>query len=318
MVSQHRYKVSAVIPVSEERSAGPGNSAGNKFWTDFRQEFRLIAMNSRTDNPHINSPFLYLGDDDVNGAAAYLAGLMTHFGLDYEHRPSDTVLEDGILKRDWSVLVISDYPAENISAELMRALTGKVADGMGLLMIGGWESYQGQGGGYHGTALGEILPVIISAEDDRLNSSGPCLVASVRGSHPIVEGLPFESDAPGVGGFNRFEASDPAEVVLESRRYRAVSDRTPGTVQGTARSLPAGHHLELLSDPEPLLVCGTHGKGRTCAWASDVAPHWVGGLVDWGPERVEARGKNHAGDIEVGNLYAEFFSRMLRWTAGLI
>jgi len=259
----------------------------------------------------MNSPFLYLGDDDVNGAAAYLAGVMNHFGLTYEHRPSDTALEAEVLERDWSALVLSDYPAGNISDNLMKALAGRVADGMGLLMIGGWESYQGQGGGYHGTPLGNILPVSISPEDDRMNSSGPCLVTAVSESHPIVEGLPFGRDAPGVGGFNRFEAKDAGDVVLESRRYQAVFDRA---VQGAAGS----HRLEPLSNPDPLLVTGMHGKGRTCAWASDVAPHWVGGLVDWGGSRVEARGKGHAGEIEVGNLYAEFFSRMLRWTAGLI
>jgi len=265
-------------------------------------------MNSRTDNPHINSPFLYLGDDDVNAAAAYLAGVMTHFDLDYEHRPSDTALGTEVLERDWSALILSDYPAGNISAELMKALAGKVADGMGLMMIGGWESYQGAGGNYHGTALGNILPVTISSEDDRVNSSGPCLIAAVRDSHPIVQGLPFDGDAPGVGGFNSFEAADTGEVVLESRRYRAVFDG------GAAGS----HRLEPISDPEPLLVTGKYGKGRTCAWASDVAPHWVGGLVDWGSGRVEARGKDHAGEIEVGDLYARFFSRMLQWTAGLI
>ncbi len=30
------------------------------------------------------------------------------------------------------------------------------------------------------------------------------------------------------------------------------------------------------------LVVGQHGRGRTAALATDVAPHWVGGLVDWG------------------------------------
>ncbi len=279
----------------------------NKFWTDYRREFRLIVMN---ENPFSNSPFLYLGDDDVNGAAAYLAGVMTHYGLEYEHRPSSSALDSEILNQDWSALIISDYPAENISGELMKALARRVADGMGLLMIGGWESFQGQGGGYQGTPLGNILPVFISSEDDRVNSPGPCLIAAVLDSHPIVEGLPFGTDSPGVGGFNRFRAADGCEVILESRLYRASF----GGKQETA----GGHSLESLSEADPLLVSGMHGKGRTCAWASDVAPHWVGGLVDWGSGRVEARGNGHAGEIEVGDLYARFFSRMLQWTAGLI
>ena len=250
-----------------------------------------------------SGPFLYLGDDDVDGAAAYLAGVMTHYGLEYEHLPSDSALEPEVLNQDWSALIISDYPAGNISGDLMSALAQRVADGMGLLMIGGWDSYQGIGGDYNGTLLGDLLPVIISPDDDRVNSSGPCLI-SVKNNHPIIAGLPFGTDAPGVGGFNRFLAAEGSEVILESRRYKA--------------SFNGCHHLEPLSDAEPLLVTGVHGKGRVCAWASDVAPHWVGGLVDWGPERIEARGNDYAGPIEVGNLYAEFFSGMCRWTAGLL
>ena len=250
-------------------------------------------------NDKKQKPFLYLGDDNINGAAAYLAGVMTHFCLDYEHRPSDTALEADILTNDWSALIVSDYPAGNISGEIMKGLAEKAAAGMGFLMIGGWESYQGQSGHYYGTTLGNILPVTISPDDDRVNSSGPCLISKVK-NHPIINGLPFETDGPGIGGFNRFKAKEEADVVLESRRYTAFADSG------------AGHRLTPLAGADPLLVTGSHGKGRVCAWASDVAPHWVGGLVDWGDERVES------GSIEVGDLYAAFFANMLRWTAGLL
>ena len=247
----------------------------------------------------IQNPFLYLGDDSIDGAAAYLTGVMTHFGLDYVHRPSDTALEADILKKEWSALIISDYPAGNISGEIMKAIAEKAAAGMGFLMIGGWESYQGQAGHYHGTTLGNILPVTISPDDDRVNSSGPCLISKVK-NHPIINGLPIETDVPGIGGFNKFVAKEGAEVVLDSRRYTAIADSN------------TGHRLIPLTGADPLLVTGQYGMGRVCAWASDVAPHWVGGLVDWGDERVES------GSIEVGDLYAAFFANMLRWTAGLL
>ena len=33
----------------------------------------------------------------------------------------------------------------------------------------------------------------------------------------------------------------------------------------------------------PLLVTGTHGKGRTLAWTSDVGPHWLPPeFIAWG------------------------------------
>ena len=39
----------------------------------------------------------------------------------------------------------------------------------------------------------------------------------------------------------------------------------------------------------PVLVIGTAGHGRAAAFASDIAPHWVGGFVDWGDSRVTAQ-----------------------------
>jgi hypothetical protein len=257
------------------------------------------------NKPDLEHPILYLGDDTVDAAAAYLAGVMAHHGLGYEHRPSNESLNTDVLKRRWSLIVISDYPAGNIPLDVQSGLADMVGAGMGLLMLGGWDSFQGLGGNYSGTRLGNILPVVLDTGDDRINSSGPCLISKVK-NHPIVDGLPFASDTPGIGGFNRFEAKEDGEVVLESRIYRASADPD------------AGHIFIPESEMNPLLVTGTHGKGRVCAWASDVAPHWVGGLVDWGPERVEARGPGGAGAVEVGNLYAEFFRNMLLWTAGVM
>ncbi len=272
-------------------------------WTDLKREFRLPGMDK--NKPYPEYPFLYLGDDTVDAAAGYLAGVMSHYGMDYEHHPSCESIDSSVLTGYWSAIVISDYPAGNIPSDVMAGLADMVAAGMGLLMLGGWESFQGQGGNYHGTILGDILPVTLMNEDDRVNSSGPCLIKKLK-NHPIIDNLPFESDTPGIGGFNRFEAKSGAEVVLESRIYRASVDRG------------GEHRLTAVPGRSPLLVTGRHDDGRVCAWASDAAPHWVGGLVDWGAERIEARGTGEATAIEVGNLHAEFFANMLRWTAGLI
>ena len=64
--------------------------------------------------------------------------------------------------------------------------------------------------------------------------------------------------------------------------------------------------------PLPALVLGHHGHGRTAAFLSDVAPHWVGGLVDWGPSRVTAQASG-APAIEVGSGYAQFWRQLLTW-----
>ena len=48
----------------------------------------------------------------------------------------------------------------------------------------------------------------------------------------------------------------------------------------------------------------------------DVAPHWVGGFVDWGLPRVTAEAKG-GNAIEVGHDYAKFWKQLLQWTAAM-
>jgi uncharacterized membrane protein len=63
-------------------------------------------------------------------------------------------------------------------------------------------------------------------------------------------------------------------------------------------------------------VLGKLGKGRTAAFLSDVAPHWVGGFVDWGPRRVKSKAPG-AAEIEVGSYYAQFWKQLLAWVGRL-
>jgi uncharacterized membrane protein len=143
------------------------------------------------------------------------------------------------------------------------------------------------------------LPVHIAKHDDRVNCDQPALVRCVT-EHPIGGGLPWETRPPTIGGFNRLTAKDDATVVLEVERFEA---RQKNDVM----------KFESL-DRHPLLIVGSHGKGRTAALATDLAPHWVGGLVDWGiGERVVAGAPE---TIEVGAHYAQFVQNLLNWTGG--
>jgi len=84
----------------------------------------------------------------------------------------------------YDVVVLSDieqevlvlYPWERMQDTPMgpnrlESIREFVRNGGGLIMIGGWESFQGSGGGYHGTLIEEILPVRISPEDALLMSA---------------------------------------------------------------------------------------------------------------------------------------------------
>ncbi len=240
----------------------------------------------------------YLGDDDLGGAAIYLAGVMTHFGLPFEHVQSTDSPDDEFLSRRDRLYVISDYPAERFQPGQMEYIAECVRQGSGLVMFGGWESFHGRLGEYHCSPLVEVLPVEMADEDDRRNQAQPCLIKKTA-EHAILGDIPWQTP-PGIGGFNAFRAKPDAETLLSSVRFSVdcradVFTFTPG-------------------DEAPLLVVGKHGQGRTAALATDVAPHWVGGLVDWGNRRVV----QDVGDdfIDVGNWYAQFFRQLLGWAGG--
>jgi len=251
-----------------------------------------------------NGKVLYLGDTGAKQAAAYLSGVMHHAGIAFDYFPSDFKMTDDVLARDYAAIILSDYAADNFTDAQAKKIVERVRSGMGLLMLGGWESYKGTGGNYDQSPIADVLPVIVSDKDDRVNSFCPYYVEIVA-EHDILDGLPFEASPPAVGGFNRFEAKDNDEVaiLLVSRRLFCAL-------------LEEGYQFDLAEEVDPMLVVAEGDGGRVACFASDVAPHWIGGMVDWGNERVRAQADG-AGEVEVGNWYAEFFAKLVKWTAQL-
>jgi hypothetical protein len=247
----------------------------------------------------VDKRICYLGDGALDGPARYLAGIMQHYGLPFDHIADDCPPGQAFAGRDYGLCVISDYPSANFTRDQMEHVAARVRRGAGLVMLGGWRSFHGQAGEYHLTPLAEVLPVEMQSSDDRFNSAYPCVMNKI-GAHPIVDGLPFDRPSS-VGGFNRLRARDEAAVVLTAIQF--TSERVDGEFRF------------LRGEEAPLLVVGSHGEGRTAAFATDVAPHWVGGFVDWGDERVI---ENVGGrTIDVGNWFARFFANLLIWTGRL-
>jgi uncharacterized membrane protein len=241
----------------------------------------------------------YLGDDTLAGAAVYLAGIMTHFGLDFDHVPSTDPPDAAFNARQYALYVLSDYLRARLADEHLDHLVRSVRSGSGLLMIGGWESFHGRLGEYHETPLADVLPVQMLAEDDRRNCAQPCLVEKVA-DHEILEGLPWDMP-PAIGGFNALTPKPHAQTLLRAATFAVRF---------------GGERFEFTAGEEwPLLVVGEYGLGRTAALATDVAPHWVGGWVDWGDRRIVQDIANSF--IEVGNWYARFFRNLLAWTGRL-
>jgi uncharacterized membrane protein len=130
----------------------------------------------------------------------------------------------------------------------LRLLKAYVEAGGGLLMFGGYYSFQGINGGarYHKTPVEEVLPVTCLSVDDRVEVPEGFAPVICREGHPVVKGL--GGDWPMLLGFNEVVAKPGAEVVATvSSDYGAL----------------------------PLLVTGTYGKGRSLVWTSDIGPHWL-------------------------------------------
>ena len=265
----------------------------------------------------MSNRILYAGDTDMATAAAYLAGVLTHAGLPFDYVPSDAPLSRSAAPGVPRSYVLSDYPVKNLSDDDFRRIVGAVEGGSGLLMVGGWESFHGADGEYHRSPLAPVLPVLMQDSDDRVGAAQPCLVEK-RADHPVLDGLPWDHP-PGIGGYNRVRPRAGAEVLLSARHVTVElrpAEAGAGADEGAATDGGSDHRYVFTpGERAPLLVVGRYGRGRVAALTTDVAPHWVGGLVDWGPERVVARAPG-APEIDVGSWYAEFLTRLVRWTMG--
>lgn len=252
----------------------------------------------------MTAPILYCGDTSLESAASYLAGLLSHFGWDFDYVPSHVKMTPDLLARPHSLIILSDYPALQFEAAHQQMVIEQVERGTGLLMIGGWESFHGFGGNWDTAPLARVLPVEISKQDDRVNFDQPALL------HPAAKdrklwGLPWFERPPTVGGLNQFQPRSESEVWLMATRYSPRFDVATGSIQWPTSG-----------ESFPALVTSSFGQGRTAAFATDVAPHWVGGFVDWGPTRVTAQAPG-AQAIEVGGSYATFWQQLLSWTGRL-
>ncbi|HET7714018.1 MAG TPA: glutamine amidotransferase [Bauldia sp.] len=133
----------------------------------------------------------------------------------------------------------------------LDALRDYVAAGGGLVMVGGYMTFQGidAKARYHGTAVEEALPVTISPHDDRVEMPQGVKPRVVDRDHPIVRNV--AGSWPALLGYNRLTPKPDANVVA-------------------------------LVGNDPLIVAGAFEKGRSVAFASDCGPHWAPpAFVNW-------------------------------------
>ena len=171
--------------------------------------------------------------------------------------------------RAYDAVVLSDIGANTLLlppdvwlhgkpvANRLKLLRDWTAEGGGLVMAGGYLSFQGIDGKarWRRTAVEEALPVECLAYDDRIEVPEGFHPRITHTTHPIMKGIPREW--PVLLGAN--------EVTLRMR--------------------PSCELLAMLPEDQgghPLLAVGEWQRGRTVAWMSDIGPHWApADFVNW-------------------------------------
>jgi uncharacterized membrane protein len=181
------------------------------------------------------------GDFEVERLANHVAGAGFPTTLEELRRYSAVVLSD--IGANTLLLHPDTFDRSIPRPDRLSAIREYVAEGGGLVMIGGYLSFQGieAKGQWAGTAVEAALPVTIERHDDRVEAPQGVAPIMADGSHEITAGLPREW--PVLLGYNRVRPRDDASVLVR------VGD-------------------------DPLIVAGQFGRGRSVAFTSDCGPHW--------------------------------------------
>ncbi|TWU43013.1 hypothetical protein Q31b_20480 [Novipirellula aureliae] len=186
--------------------------------------------------------------------------------LTYQWIPSDTAsrwpipLDNSFGVGKYDIYIIGDVDADAIGREQLEKLREAVSAGAGLMMLGGYHTYDA--GGYASSPLADVLPIRMDASRRRDISEeiqadaadqipGPLKIELAR-SHPITN----------LGSSDPEQVWDSLPPLLGANRF--VGPKVAPGVQ------------VLLETPQkqPLLVVGEFGRGRTAAIAFDSTWRW--------------------------------------------
>ena len=205
---------------------------------------------------------------EYNEGVAWLRNALEAHGWIVDFQPSHIAARDfpstSEALADYACVMLSDIGANTlllhpetftkskVLPNRLHAIRDYVANGGGLVMIGGYLTFQGidAKGQYAGTAVEEALPVILMRADDRVESPQGVQPAVGDAAHPIVRDV--AGAWPALLGYNRVIPKAGSSLIA--------------SVNGA----------------DPLLVAGSFGKGRGVAFTSDCGPHWAPPpFVDW-------------------------------------
>lgn len=158
--------------------------------------------------------------------------------------------------KQYDVIIISDIGANSfllsnhtfseskVGPNRLQLLHDYVEQGGGLLMVGGYLTFQGidAKARYKGTPIERCLPVDMLVNDDRVELPEGTTPIVEQSNHAILKDIPKEW--PPFLGYNRLIAKPDADVLV-------------------------------YANDDPFLSVTSYGKGRSAAFASDCSPHWA-------------------------------------------
>jgi uncharacterized membrane protein len=225
----------------------------------------LLAGETFTIASHASAGFTAFSSGQYNNGAEHFLAAAASAGHVIEQVPSERCERDfprsaealaayaAVILSDISALTLLFTPESRlgqVSQNRLVLLRDYVEEGGGLMMAGGYTSFQGMDGAarFHGTPLEECLPVSCLPYADGLEAPEG-LTGLVRlTAHPLARDLPAR--LPPILGLNRtrFEPRPDSDLVMEVE-YRGRS--------------------------YPLMAARRFGKGRSLAFTTDVGPHWM-------------------------------------------
>ena len=193
-----------------------------------------------------------------SGAEGYIAAL-GHQGIEVEHMYAHDVPERFPMDRQalsaYDVVILSDIGANSFLLSPVTWLEGKSAenrlknlrdwvhDGGGLMMAGGYLSFQGfqARANFARSPLADALPITMSDYDDRVEAPEGVVPSIADANHPLASA--WRPQPPALLGYNRVFAKPEATVVAKV-------------------------------DDDVLIATAEIGRGRSLVWTSDIGPHW--------------------------------------------
>lgn len=213
--------------------------------------------------------------------------------------PCEELFQEQLRSFDLVILHNFNYSAY-CGQFLQPAIVPFVNDGGAVAMIGGDLSFSS--GGYYGSELSQILPVVLSPDD----SNG-----SAAGNSPLIDSQPFQP---------RLTPAGKSHVVTALRldvRENAARWEAQPMLEGlnvVARARPQATVLlahpklkDETGNPMPVLTVAEFGKGRTLALQADSTWRW--GFAE-PPSRAP---KSDPDDAGRGDSYQRFWTQAIRW-----